>query len=150
MRGFYNLSAGSVFLISFHIQVFFSARCSTFQSTVSHLMEKEKGYTEVPHNISSLSIHINLSFNVITYVLSGIFSSLEQCLTLNLASNRISRIETRTFTGLTNLQKLYLGSNQISVIEEGTFMSLTNLQHLNLRHNQISVLSDGTFSGLSN
>ncbi len=98
---------------------------------------------------------LDLSFNSITHLPSGVFSNLTQFIELNLTEldlgfNWISEIDKNAFHGLSSLQTLVLFKNQMSTISNGTFTGLNNLQKLNLELNNLTQISAATFTGLTN
>ncbi|XP_067674349.1 carboxypeptidase N subunit 2-like [Haliotis asinina] len=116
---------------------------------------------------------LDLGFNQISVLPSGIFSDLPNLRTLNLVSNKINNLPNEAFWNLPNLDEIYLNNNvlhqvtsspwkniphlkkidlsdnYIDYLDSGAFTSLTNLTSLSLRSNQIGVIETGTFSGLT-
>ncbi len=127
---------------------------------------------EIPNNIPSGALCVNLDTNQITSVPKGIFSNLSQCNNIFLGNNKISEIGQGSFKGLFNLIGLYLQNNKITSIKPGVFnhlsrcnflqlfgnnislvdkyafLGMTRLDSLSLNANSISVIENGTFAGL--
>ena len=65
---------------------------------------RSQGLTSVPVDIPPEATSVELSWNQITNLTSGVFSHLIVCVTLNLYHNGISLVESGAFTGLTVLK----------------------------------------------
>ena len=68
---------------------------------------------------------------------------------LDLSNNQIERINSSQFMNLETLRELVLTGNQLTSLEVGTFKYLKNLENLNLGTNNIKVLAAGVFDGMS-
>ncbi len=106
--------------------------------------------TEVPWDIPTDALAVNLVCNSISSLPVRIFSRLTQCLYLYLDNNQISSVHKEAFTGMRSLQILNLQHNRIPLIETGTFDELSSLATLNLWGNQLSGIPVGIFTSLNN
>ncbi|XP_073493974.1 transforming growth factor beta activator LRRC32-like [Phyllobates terribilis] len=84
-------------------------------------------------NISSL-VNLDLSWNTIAILLSGMFDGIPRLVELNLSNNYIAEIESGTFDSLQHLRALNLAKNAISCISS---FDLPQLHLLNLSSNSL-------------
>ena len=94
-----------------------------------------KSLPSVPTDIPPNSTSVNLAFNSITNLTSGVFSQLSICRHLIVAYNSLAVIEPGAFNGLLALRQLDLSYNSIFRLEEDIFSALTNLEELRLPYN---------------
>lgn len=80
---------------------------------------------------------LDLTNNVISEFVIGVFAGLEKLTVLNLGSNRIARIKANTFKGLQSLKELTLEDNVINTIDQYAFSGLDSLKSLYLNHNDL-------------
>ncbi len=74
----------------------------------------------------------------IIFLLTGMFSGLQNCTKVSLADNKIHTIQSGTFQdGLTNVQSLILSTNRITEIKPYTFFGLDKCSELALSDNRI-------------
>ena len=104
--------------------------------------------TGVFNGLSNL-YSINLAYNNITTLPINVFDSLPTLNYLDLEGNKITTINSSMFGNNTdNLLILNLLGNEITIIEDGAFSNHRNMEDLNLAYNNITTLSKDSFSGL--
>ncbi|XP_026827303.1 leucine-rich repeat-containing G-protein coupled receptor 4 [Ooceraea biroi] len=86
-------------------------------------------------------IHLNLSGNHISAILSNTFCSMRHLENLDLSSNIITTIHTRAFLQLTNLKYLDLSRNRLTQLP-ARWVSPWNIQELHLEQNKFTNLED--------
>jgi len=113
---------------------------------------------------------VDLSFNTIERLDSGVFKNLLLLKTINLADNQITYVPPSSWPNSTHLRELYLQGNRIdrlpdlsgipqivvvnlsrnalSSIGQNAFVDLNELIALDLSHNRIVKVSDESFTGL--
>ncbi len=126
-----------------------AATCrNTYLASTRNFLRSCQNLTGVPSDIPAEAFIVNLHCNSITFISTGVFSHLTQCVHLNLSFNKISSLGSETFQGLVSLEDLWLRNNTISYINKNSFQGLLSLQNLTLSNNLIIVLDKDTFRGL--
>ena len=103
------------------------------------------GLTELPENLPSDLVHLQLQGHNITTVNPVTYSHLT---ILRLANNSIKNLPQDVFKGLGKLAHLILSNNQITDIAAQVFNDLGELEFLKLDSNSISTIAAGAFDGL--
>ncbi|GAB5366454.1 hypothetical protein AAMO2058_001145100 [Amorphochlora amoebiformis] len=98
-------------------------------------------------HLSRLEI-LDLSFNSLTSIPSGVRNAGKSLRELRLDGNYICILSPKAFEGLSNLKILTLGSNQLHTLAEGAFHGLESLEKLSLWNNKLKRLSVGLFQTL--
>ncbi|XP_035660779.1 slit homolog 2 protein-like [Branchiostoma floridae] len=80
-----------------------------------------QGLTDIPSNIPSSVMWLNLQYNNITRVSRSSFQGLQNLHGVNLANNNIKHISTSAFRNLQHLQNVDISGNQLSTLSEGVF-----------------------------
>ena len=124
-----------------------TAHCPTGSGSMDYSITN-CGIREVPTDIPTEAIYVDLSNNRIGDIGIGMFSHLKACEELSLYYNNLTHLRPGMFSGLVTLYELDLGYNRISVIETGTFSELGNCMYLTLATNALVQLVPGMFKGL--
>ncbi|KAL9987313.1 hypothetical protein ACROYT_G001597 [Oculina patagonica] len=103
--------------------------------------------TGVFHNMSSLET-LRLNGNFLQDISPGTLSGLKLLGTLDLGDNLLSKVREDTFEDLASLRILYLQENRISDLRDRVFQDLSSLKILYLNNNQLKILTSLTFYGL--
>ncbi len=103
---------------------------------------------EVPQDIPSDAIKVDLEYNLISIVPSGIFNDLSKCTWLTLEHNTIYSVSKAAFSGMHVLHILCLNNNRIAAFESGNFTGLQSLCYIYVSRNNLHSLNYGTFEGL--
>lgn len=85
---------------------------------------------------------LNISSNVIRYIVNGTFQLLNSLQTLDISNNSISKTFSDTFKGMQSLKALYLDHNNIRDINRTSLLPLTSLEIIDLSHNMIDNIID--------
>ena len=88
---------------------------------------------------------LSLSDNNITYVQSGSFSPIKECIQLWLKNNKLTQIRMGMFEGLDSLEALILTDNFVCAIEHGSFTNIKHLTRLFLNKNELIFLDKEVF-----
>ena len=94
---------------------------------------------------------LDLNYNNITELQSGIFNNLPALKYLSLNENKIKKLQLGVFDNLSELQSLSLINNDISIngtLQLGLFDNLIKLERLDLEDNKITSLQSGIFNNL--
>ncbi|XP_043944446.1 leucine-rich repeat-containing protein 17 [Protopterus annectens] len=94
-----------------------------------------KGLKQIPTDIPTNVLQIDLSNNNITKLKPNVFCNNKDLKILNLSNNAIEHIDPAAFSGLLNLQELDLTNNVIQNFEYGVLEDLYFMQKLWLEHN---------------
>ena len=100
------------------------------------------------HQYKSL-LHLDISFNHITTLISGMFVQQHQLQILNLEYNKIQILFNGVFLGLNSLTHLLLKGNPLHSVGSRSFIGLENLQEIDLSNMSIEQIEPYAFSGLS-
>lgn len=92
----------------------------------------------VPSNISKDTVHLKISYNLISLLDLPYVPILKS---LDASHNLIATIQRNTFSNATSLITIDLSWNNISKLEENTFVDLNELADLYLSHNNIKELT---------
>jgi len=92
---------------------------------------------------------LDLRFNRIEEIPSGVFINLRFLNTLLLNNNKIKRIDSNAFEGLSELRYLYLYKNDLEVVAPNAFNGLNKLEQLFLHNNKLARLPKGLFKDLN-
>jgi len=101
---------------------------------------QNKEYTDfnnVVNNFTQNLLHLEMTYNKITYIRKNLFQNVINLLTFDLSSNEIEQIEASCFNNLSNLKEANFSENKIKYIQKGIFNNLSSLENLNLFNNQI-------------
>ncbi|XP_070541219.1 insulin-like growth factor-binding protein complex acid labile subunit [Ptychodera flava] len=93
------------------------------------------GLWEVPQNLSSDLLILNLSGNNITELDAYVFSELTLLRYLDLSASNVVRVSSNAFVGLQSLETLLLSDNNITAIPDRTLKDTPLLRHISLRGN---------------
>lgn len=91
--------------------------------------------------------YLNLANNRISKIGLGMFSNLQQLKDLNLQHNHLKEVGRGIFINMSRLKKLNLGGNRLTAIQEHAF-SLSGLQQLYLQENGLTALRPSQLAGL--
>ncbi|XP_019618099.1 PREDICTED: slit homolog 1 protein-like [Branchiostoma belcheri] len=80
-----------------------------------------QGLTEIPPNIPTDVMWLNLKYNNITRITSNSFRGLQNLRGVDLAKNNINHISTSAFRDLQRLQTVDISVNQLSTLSEEVF-----------------------------
>lgn len=121
--------------------------------SLAHLIDLNLAHNAIPQLTSDLKKlpllkNLDLSFNKITSIPSGIFTNRSKLQHLSLSSNKISSIEKGALDNLTSLETLLLNRNRLTTIPKNLFLNLNNLKHLELDKNRIRAIEGLSFKGL--
>ncbi|KAM4631497.1 leucine-rich repeat and immunoglobulin-like domain-containing nogo receptor-interacting protein 4a [Polymixia lowei] len=83
-------------------------------------------------------VHLDLSFNPITYIRGNLLGDLLRLQEFHLVQAGLLRIELGAFRGLAQLKLLNISGNLLTTLEEGAFHSVSNLVTLRLDHNPLA------------
>ncbi|XP_061912484.1 leucine-rich repeat and immunoglobulin-like domain-containing nogo receptor-interacting protein 1 [Entelurus aequoreus] len=83
-------------------------------------------------------VHLDLSYNPITYIHANQLGELPRLQELHLVGGRLLHIQLMAFARLTHLNLLNVSGNLLSTLQEGVFHSPHGLQHLGLDANPLS------------
>ncbi|CAL4075808.1 unnamed protein product [Meganyctiphanes norvegica] len=92
---------------------------------------------------------LNLGYNHIRQLDTGILSALENLLVLHLDGNAFTEMPTAALQGLTGLRVLMMQENDMDAILSEAFTVMNGLVYLNMSHNRISTVQDDAFTGLT-
>ncbi|CAI9623665.1 unnamed protein product [Staurois parvus] len=112
-----------------------STLCYTYLYPITTLDCRKKELQQVPDDISSDIIKLDLSSNKIKRLQSKEFVDVPNLEILNLSNNGIESIDPAAFSGLMNLQELDLSENNLSNFQYGVLEDLYFLKKLWLRDN---------------
>ncbi|XP_041362802.1 G-protein coupled receptor GRL101-like [Gigantopelta aegis] len=120
-------------------------------SWLAHLNLSATNQTSVPVNLKLPNLYfLDLSFNNITVLRTGVFKFLPNLRFLNLTNNlKLSHIEQRAFLGLDKLEFLDLSHTVLGTLESLVFQPLVMLQFLNISNCYLDVMEKKSFSGLN-
>ncbi len=104
------------------------------------------GLTYIPPNIPTTTVHLLLSKNKLSQILSNTFSHLNKLQTLDLSLNRLTTMSltSRSFVGLQNLRNLSLEGNRQFCNSNNTtfyesFKYLNRLEILDIRYTRMTI-----------
>ncbi|KAI8502395.1 Leucine-rich repeat-containing protein 3 [Branchiostoma belcheri] len=80
-----------------------------------------QGLTEVPSNIPTSVVWLNLKYNNITTLTDNSFSGLKNLRGVDLSNNKLNYISTSAFRQLLHLQNVDLSGNQLTTLAEEVF-----------------------------
>ncbi|ESO89059.1 hypothetical protein LOTGIDRAFT_154137 [Lottia gigantea] len=110
---------------------------------IKSIVIKENKITEVP-NLSCLSelVYLDLSYNKITTLKTGIFDSLTKLSVIRLQYNEIKTIEAGVFhMNLNSIKKVDLNNNKLTKLDVWSFFNITHkFCRFNVSYNQINQL----------
>ena len=101
---------------------------------------------EVFENYGSLR-HLNISFNQLSLLPSGLFKKNKQLEVVDMQGNLLDRIEKGVFQSL-NMTSIVLKSNRIKELGSGAFEELPRLRSLDLSDNELNSVKNGAFDQL--
>nr|CAD7443888.1 unnamed protein product [Timema bartmani] len=135
-----------------------SVTCPESCSCLFSLTCDEGGLTEIPANLSTLTMFIRISNSNISTIPPDAFIGLSAVDMIILEKNNIRIIDPYAFRGLakflriglTKLTELSISRNKLEEIKKGIFSNLTSLEFLDLSVNRIQRIESGSFSDLSN
>ncbi|XP_067642874.1 uncharacterized protein [Eurosta solidaginis] len=110
-----------------------------------HLLCNGAGLTQIPKDLPTTTLIIDLSENNITQLNTEDFANITKVREINLSGNRLSTIKKEIFSGLKHLQRIRLIDNQLTQLEPDTFSDAVDLSELDLSNNSILLRSDGPF-----
>ncbi|KAL5015945.1 hypothetical protein ScPMuIL_005534 [Solemya velum] len=117
-------------------------RCLCFRTTVRCMFLQLDRIPQVPEDTTVL----DLRFNKITEIPSGVFQTLPQLNTLLLNNNEIKNLQADTFHGLIELRYLYLYKNEIDHLDPHALRGLAKLEQLFLHSNKLEHIPLGFFA----
>ena len=119
---------------------------------LAHLNLSFTNLTSVPANLKFPNLYIlDISFNNLTVLKTGVFNLLANLKVLNLTNNlKLSYIEKRAFLGLEKLEFLDLSNSILGRLASRVFQPLQMLQVLNLSNSYLDVMQKDSFHGLKN
>ena len=103
---------------------------------------------EIPHDIPTDVVKIDLSENKIESLRPCAFYYLSNCTELDLEDNHLTEIKSWAWAGLDALVYLNLNKNYIEIIELNALVSLTKLEQLYLGDNALTQLRTDMWQGL--
>ncbi|XP_074861934.1 leucine-rich repeats and immunoglobulin-like domains protein 1 [Carettochelys insculpta] len=147
-------------------------RCASRCTCAAQLLDcSHLGLTEVPRDLPTWPVYVNLSYNKLTEIDPSTFAELpnlrevrlsnneltafpalsspSRIVSLYLHHNRIRSIQASQLKPYVALETLDLSSNDITEIRSGCFPQGLPIKELNLGSNRISTLEPGAFDGLS-
>ncbi|XP_042190009.1 toll-like receptor 8 [Callorhinchus milii] len=138
-----------------------SLPCDALNNSIIQLDCSNRQLKQVPKNIPSKTISLNLAGNRITSISNGSFSSLQSIIVINLSSNCLSnkakerqarcdsgmKIAVGAFFSLTKLQELYLNENTLCTVPKKL---PTGLKVLGLNGNHILSITKENLHSLTN
>lgn len=147
-------------------------RCASRCTCTGQLLDcSQLGLTEVPRDLPTWPVYVNLSYNKLTEIDPSAFAELPNLrevrlnnneltaipalkspphiVSLYLHHNRIRSIEASPLKPYVALETLDLSSNDIMEIRSGCFPQGLPIKELNLGSNRISTLEPGAFDSLS-
>ncbi len=104
--------------------------------------------TQVPGDIGSGVIDVDLSSNCIQRIDAQSFAHLSRLEILNLRNNKISVLDRGAFSGLLGVSELDLSENELADVTDGAFQP-SSFGRLSLGFNNLTSLRPGMFDGLS-
>nr|AGJ51126.1 variable lymphocyte receptor C [Petromyzon marinus] len=107
-----------------------------------------KTLATVPTGIPASTEFLNLQYNQLQTLPSGVFDQLKDLNELRLANNQLTSLPLGVFDSLTKLTYLNLNDNQLQSIPKGVFDRLTKLEDLRLNENKLRSVPDGAFDSL--
>ena len=107
--------------------------------------KRKQNLMEIPGDIPTNTLELNLHGNRISSVLYGQLNHLTHLITLRLSNNEISMFEVNALNGLFSLEYLYLNGNELTDVTREMFEQLLELRTLDLNWNKISHLNSTTF-----
>lgn len=91
---------------------------------------------------------LDLSYNLIQGIDSGVFKGLEKLEVLHINGNSFEDVPSSSLVDLPGLTWLSLDENRIAHLPKNGFPQLSSLQTLNLTNNKIANVEDGAFANL--
>uniref|UniRef100_A0A8C0QQ81 Leucine rich repeats and immunoglobulin like domains 1 n=1 Tax=Chelonoidis abingdonii TaxID=106734 RepID=A0A8C0QQ81_CHEAB len=123
-------------------------RCASSCACTGELLDcSHRGLTELPRDLPTWPVYVNLSYNKLTEIDPSAFAELPNLREMH--HNRIRRIEASQLKPYVALETLDLSSNDITEIRSSCFPRGLPIKELNLGSNRISTLEPGAFDSLS-
>ena len=99
------------------------------------------------HSFSDVSnvLKIDLSFNMITTIVTGCFKASLNVRTIDLSNNHISIFEAHAFYSQSSLFILNLKNNLLPMLQRIMFDSLSSILILSIRNNTLNTIEENTF-----
>ena len=92
---------------------------------------------------------LDVSFNLITSLSPGVFTSMRQLVKVSLNANRLLALQPAAFTGMTSLLDLSLNYNYLANMADSAFSGIEQLERLRLSGNSLVTLKNCTFAPLT-
>ncbi|KAK9888759.1 hypothetical protein WA026_000984 [Henosepilachna vigintioctopunctata] len=121
-----------------------------YQIRLKYLNISHNFLVKMPQNISKMKYlkYLDMSYNRIKFLTTGIFSNLKELVDLRLSNNYIKELKEDTFTNLQKVKFLHLDHNDIDTIETNSFQSLVALEVVTLGSNSLSKIPSYAFNNL--
>jgi Leucine-rich repeat (LRR) protein len=114
----------------------------------ANYVRRSQGLEEIPGDIPSDVMRIDLSVNRITSIQGNVLRDFNQLRELNVSHNSLSFIADDAFEG-TQISSLWLGNNRLSGVPNLAAIGNT-LEHFYASHNAITQVLSADFRGVSN
>lgn len=128
-------------IVDFSYNIIDTISNTTFSNNIKYINLKHNRLQKLDFHLPHSIINLELSFNMITFILNTSFLETPQLKTIKLNNNMLTAFSNLVFASMNNITDIDLSNNRIFIIDTDVIQFLNNIEYLHLQNNTLQLIN---------